>query len=513
MSEIKRNEELSLDDSVKVSKDGRPILGVLRGPCADFVRCTRNGRKYTEALWEKVFNNPIIKEYFECGGIPGELDHPADRTETVSEKIAIMMPAPPTKDKDGHLVASFDILDTPCGRIAYTLAKYGYKLGISSRGSGDVVTDYDGNESVDADTYDFQAFDLVLLPAVKDARMQLVTESFSNKGFRKALTEAINNSNDDEKKIMTETLEKLNITLTADKAESDNIDTVPNQEVAENNGTELVKELQKALKENQSLGAKIIQLQEQLSVCYAKENENEVLAEKLQTALKNLSESNKSAEALKKRNSLLSEKLKECSTKIQERDSSIKELKENYSEVEHRQQKAKSSLKEDLVQKEAQIQTLQSRIKVLSEDLSKTKAESEKALKAIKENAEELKKDSDIKVSEYEKKALKSKSLAEKYKAIAQNAVDKYIRSQALMLGVKPVEITNRLPEGYSFNDIDSICEELRDYRVNVSKLPFDTIREKKVRVSVKESKEPILPASGLDDDIDEALKGLAGLS
>ena len=91
MPEIKKNEELSLDDSVKTSKSGNPILGRLQGPCADFLQPTRNGRKYDESLWEKVFKDPIVLEYFKCGGIPGELDHPADRTETCSEKIAIII--------------------------------------------------------------------------------------------------------------------------------------------------------------------------------------------------------------------------------------------------------------------------------------------------------------------------------------------------------------------------------------------------------------------------------------
>ena len=49
MPEIKTNEELSLDDSVKVNKSGNPILGRLQGPCADFLQPTRNGRKYDES--------------------------------------------------------------------------------------------------------------------------------------------------------------------------------------------------------------------------------------------------------------------------------------------------------------------------------------------------------------------------------------------------------------------------------------------------------------------------------
>ena len=66
------------------------------------------------------------------------------------------MPEKPKKDKDGKLVAYLDILDTPNGRIVATLAKYGYKLGISSRGTGEVYDDYDG-QHVDEDTYKLEA--------------------------------------------------------------------------------------------------------------------------------------------------------------------------------------------------------------------------------------------------------------------------------------------------------------------------------------------------------------------
>ena len=42
---------------------GNPaILGTLEGPCADIVNPTRNGRKYSEELWEKVFSDPIVEE-------------------------------------------------------------------------------------------------------------------------------------------------------------------------------------------------------------------------------------------------------------------------------------------------------------------------------------------------------------------------------------------------------------------------------------------------------------------
>ena len=40
----------------------RGILGRLVGVIADTTGATRNGRKYTESLWDKTFENPIIKE-------------------------------------------------------------------------------------------------------------------------------------------------------------------------------------------------------------------------------------------------------------------------------------------------------------------------------------------------------------------------------------------------------------------------------------------------------------------
>ena len=118
-----------------------------------------------------------MKERIENGVCYGELGHPADREETDMEKIAVCMAEQPRKGSDGKLRAVFDILNTPNGRILKSLCDYGSTLGISSRGSGDLETDFDGNESVNPDTYNCEGFDVVLIPAVKEARLQYVTES------------------------------------------------------------------------------------------------------------------------------------------------------------------------------------------------------------------------------------------------------------------------------------------------------------------------------------------------
>ena len=93
---------LTYNDSVKTNKKNEAILGRLEGPCADCISSTRNGRKYSDKLWTKVFSNPIVQETIDNGGIVGEFGHPLDgRTEVEPEKIAIIMPEVPERGKDG----------------------------------------------------------------------------------------------------------------------------------------------------------------------------------------------------------------------------------------------------------------------------------------------------------------------------------------------------------------------------------------------------------------------------
>ena len=83
-------QRLSADEQQK-----RGILGRLVGIIADFKNPTRNGRRYTEELWDKTFNDPIMKEKLDNRCVFGELGHPVDRTEIDMEnrKVALSMKA------------------------------------------------------------------------------------------------------------------------------------------------------------------------------------------------------------------------------------------------------------------------------------------------------------------------------------------------------------------------------------------------------------------------------------
>lgn len=527
----------------------RGILGRLVGPAADFQSGTRNGRLYTEELWDKVFDNPIVKEKLANRCIFGELGHPIDdRTEIDMEKIAVCLAEQPKKGPEGKLHAIFDILDTPNGRILKTLCDYGCNVGISSRGQGDVTEDWNGNESVDPDTYEFECFDIVLLPAVKAARLKYVTESLNGeKTLKKALCEELEAASEDAQKIMKETLEQLNIdynpvtdeeNMSVEEdliVQDNNIDETSEEEenvmAAEDSGAETLEALQEALKRNAELENKIKELQEKLSVCYTKEARYSATLGRTKTQVSQLTTSNSELNSL---NESLKEKVKTLTSELETKNSSNETLTEQMKQTTVKLQegiklndtheKQITSLNENLKKKTSQIISLQeklsastnayeelkksstSELKSLTEDLTKAQNTS----KLLQEQLDEALRDSKILKSRATAQEVQSKQLLEKYKNIAKIAVDKYINSQASRLGIKSEEIKSRLSENYSFKDIDQVCESLQQYKLNANSLPFDISH--RVKAKITESAKPTITTvnpedNRFDDSIDETLK------
>lgn len=490
--DIKR-EDLRFDDTVKVNNRGEAILGRLYGPVAEFIAPTRNGRMYDEDTWDKVFKKPLVVEMFEAGGLLGELNHPEDRLETDLSKVCVCMPEVPKKDKSGVLTAYFDILDTPNGRIVETLAKYGYKLGCSSRADGDVFEGYDGVDHVNPDTFELKGFDIVLLPSVKKARLALA-ESLQ-KDLKQALKEQLDSASADDRKIMLESLKSLDINIQEDRAQE-----VAEDKAAVDDRAELIEQLQESLKSNRTLEAQVTELQEKLSVCYAKEAKLEEELTRYKHSIITLSEGVKAARGLKEKYDSLKESLSQKESLIKDKEQTIARL----SDLAKASVSSKKVLQENLTSKD-------DRIKKLKEDLQQVKTTAEKEKQDLLESIADLKKDSELKSKQYSTKMEKANKLVEHYRSIAKSAVEKYIASKATMYGVTPQEIKNRLSESYSFADIDRVCEDLRGYKLSLSRLPFDITHGKKVKV--QESIEPIKPKiDGIDDEVDDSLLSLANL-
>ena len=481
----------------------RGILGRLVGPIADSVNPTRNGRRYSGELWEKVFKNPIMQEKIENRVCFGELGHPVDRTETDMEKICWCLAEVPKKGDDGQLYGVFDILPTPNGRMLKALCDYGSDIGTSSRVSGDTFMDYDGQESVDPDTYECECWDAVLLPAVKSARLTPVTESL-HKTLKESLETLVNNANEADKKVMTETLETLNLDYNTDSVDDD-IANEGEETAADNNGA-VVESLQVAVKQKQELENKVLDLQEKLSVSYAKETRLEEQIVKYSKAISNLSNTAKKVTALQEKINSLKEELKTEKEYSQQLNGKIS----RFENISKKEKGLKESLKQTVSNKDVEISKLNESIESLTESKNLMQNDNIRLMEQIST----LKKDAELKKTEYSKKLEQSNKLVEKYKKIANKAVERYIESQADRIGVSAKEIQNKLPESYTFQDIDSICEDLQSYKLTLNKLPFSTAKSlnENLRMNVTSSKnESILPGEtfNADDEIDEMLKSL----
>ena len=208
-------ETLKLQPLTEEEKARRHILGRWYGPIATCNESTRNGRRYNRELWEKALNDELFHEKIANKCLFLELGHPADREETDMSKVCACIPEMP-RIIDGDLCACVDILDTPNGRILKTLCDYGFIPGVSSRGSGDVMP----NNDVDPETFFLETFDCVAIPAVKKARLSMCESLDKNSiNLKQALTESFNKASEEDKMIMKETLETLNIALDEDITE------------------------------------------------------------------------------------------------------------------------------------------------------------------------------------------------------------------------------------------------------------------------------------------------------
>lgn len=692
IKKMKTNEGIQYKKLSPEEMKARGILGRLIGPCADFINPTRNGRGYSEQLWENVFKDPIMQEKIKNGVCFGELGHPADRTEVDMEKIAICLREQPCKNDKGQLIACFDILDTPNGRILKTLCDYGSTVGISSRGQGDLITDINGNEAVDPDTYECECWDVVLVPAVKEARMKYVTEGLDNKGLKlkKALTESLNKASEEEKKIMEETLENLNITLDESKEgkESEEIgeeeylenakkfcehiktleskqevldimedynfeehapedeaekliydalkarlteleatevpaveslteakeeeevpeetpveeepevieteettieneevpaeepevieepvketksneevfldflannfseeqikkackilnieieeeseeekpeetseeeistekpveepeegsndesqENIPDEETTEevpeteeatdSGATELIKGLQEALKSKSDLENSVKSLQEKLAAGDARVNELTEECDRYKKAVTRLAVLAKSNKDLKASVSKLEESLSQKDETIDAQQLRISRLVK--SRKEHVDESA--SLNESLSSKATEINSLNTELKTLKEELSKKEKETSR------------------KVDELTESLNKATTLKESYKKLANKIVNRYIEVKANMIGVTTTDVKRKLGESYSIEDVDKVCEDLKSYQLNVSKLPFEVNRKVGIRVNESTSKSNLVKSSTRsalnDDDVDDDLIRLANI-
>lgn len=227
---------------------------------------------------------------------------------------------------------------------------------------------------------------------------------------------------------------------------------------------------------------------------------------------------------------LLESELKEIKSQQTVSDAEVKGLKEElkkykdaYIRVSELASKAtkfekeNKALVESVAQKDAQIAELSknvenntrltesvnahaNKVSELTEKLHAAVDDAEKSEKALKEE-----------IATYRKKLAKRTDTAKAYKAKYETVLEHYVETKAKMLGVRTQDITSRLVENYSTDDIDKVCDDLLTESFGWSNLPYGMSRGQ-AKIQVKESGSSKPASSDGGYEIDDDLLELAGL-
>lgn len=162
----------SSDMTVEASKEVNPfVLGQLVGPFMAIEEDNGNGRYYLrETINKDIVDSDYVKRMINAKALLGEPHHPdGERNSIWMDESAISTRQVWVDSTGKYLMGRADILDTPKGRIVWTLAKYGTQIGISARANGKGVKQ--GNHLViKPENYYFKTFDVVLNPGFQEAR-------------------------------------------------------------------------------------------------------------------------------------------------------------------------------------------------------------------------------------------------------------------------------------------------------------------------------------------------------
>ena len=130
----------------------------------------QNGRVYPKDEIESAVAS-IRNRLSKGETVMGELDHP-EELQINLDRVAHIITDMHCEGSNGF--GKLKIIDTPMGNIARSLCKAGAKLGVSSRGSGNV------NESGKVSDFDIVTVDIVAQPSAPDAYPKTIYESLFN---------------------------------------------------------------------------------------------------------------------------------------------------------------------------------------------------------------------------------------------------------------------------------------------------------------------------------------------
>jgi O-glycosyl hydrolase len=164
-------ENLSYDQAqiiTETSQDGKNLF--MQGIFVQGEKRNQNQRVYPVSEISKAVKS--IQEKIEGGfSILGEADHPDDLQVNL-DRVSHMIEKMWMDGQDGY--GRLKLLPTPMGNICKTLLDNGVKLGVSSRGSGNVT------DSGNVSDFEIQTVDIVANPSAPDAYPDPLYEQIMN---------------------------------------------------------------------------------------------------------------------------------------------------------------------------------------------------------------------------------------------------------------------------------------------------------------------------------------------
>ena len=130
----------------------------------------QNGRVYPKNEIQRAVES-VRNRLSKGETVLGELDHP-EELQINLDRVSHIITDMHCEGSNG--IGKLKIIDTPMGNIARSLLKAGAKLGVSSRGSGNV------NESGKVSDFDIVTVDIVAQPSAPDAYPKTIYESLFN---------------------------------------------------------------------------------------------------------------------------------------------------------------------------------------------------------------------------------------------------------------------------------------------------------------------------------------------
>jgi hypothetical protein len=160
--------EAAIAESKVLSEETNGVKHMyISGPFLQAVDTNRNGRIYSREIIEREVKK--FQGLIESREAVGELSHP-ESIEINPDRAGILI----TELKmDGNLaMGKAKVLTTPCGKILESLLNDGVRMGVSSRGTGNLT---EGN--MVADDYSLATIDAVYMPSAQVAYADAMYES------------------------------------------------------------------------------------------------------------------------------------------------------------------------------------------------------------------------------------------------------------------------------------------------------------------------------------------------